>query len=170
MGGPSSELHLEPTSLRGRCSLKTTPSWKPHFGRAGRGSKMDPRRVNRLVERARRGEQGVGDGSPGSREAEGEGGEDFYIARSGSSIYSYHRRGRQTTCASALKKRRRKLGFLLLYLADCASYINGALHVTILVRFTPSHHVRGGIHTTTIRRELDLIRRDYLALNPHCSG
>jgi hypothetical protein len=26
---------------------------------------------------------GVGDSSPGSREAEGEGGEDFYIARSG---------------------------------------------------------------------------------------
>jgi hypothetical protein len=26
----------------------------------------------------------VGDGSPGSREAEGEGGEDFYIAQSGS--------------------------------------------------------------------------------------
>jgi hypothetical protein len=38
-----------------------------HFGRAGQGPKMDPRRVTRLVERT----------------AVGEGGEDFYIARSG---------------------------------------------------------------------------------------
>jgi hypothetical protein len=29
VGEPSSELHLEPISLRGRCSLDTTPSWEP---------------------------------------------------------------------------------------------------------------------------------------------
>jgi hypothetical protein len=39
-----------------------------HFGRAGRGPKTDPRRVSQLVERT----------------AVGEGGEGFYIARSGS--------------------------------------------------------------------------------------
>ena len=54
---------------------------------------MDPRRVTRLVERTAVGEGergwvskgvvGVGDSSPGSREAEGEGGEDFYMAQSG---------------------------------------------------------------------------------------
>jgi hypothetical protein len=53
---------------------------------------MDPCRVSRLVERTAVGEgerdgvKGVGDGSPGSREAEGEGSEGFYIARSGSKL------------------------------------------------------------------------------------
>ena len=51
---------------------------------------MDPRRVSRLVEQTAVGEgerdevsKGVtvGDGPPASREAEGEGGEDFYIER-----------------------------------------------------------------------------------------
>jgi hypothetical protein len=48
-----------------------------HFGRAGQVLKMDPRRVTRLVERTA-GERGwVGESSPGSREAVGEGGEDL---------------------------------------------------------------------------------------------
>jgi hypothetical protein len=57
-----------------------------HFGRAGQVLKMDPRRVTRLVERTAvgKGERGwVGESSPGSREAEGEGGEDFYMGQSG---------------------------------------------------------------------------------------
>jgi hypothetical protein len=48
------------------------------FGRAGQGPEMGPRRVSRLAKRT-----GVGEGSPGSRKAEGKGGEGFYIAQSG---------------------------------------------------------------------------------------
>jgi hypothetical protein len=75
-----------------QCNQGTTPSWEPHFGRAGQVPKIDPRRATRLVERTAvgKGERGwvskgsrVGDSSPGSREAEGEGGEGFYIAQSG---------------------------------------------------------------------------------------
>jgi hypothetical protein len=56
VGEPSSELHLEPTSLRGRCSLGNDTVVGAHFGRAGRGPKMDLRRVSRLVERTAVGE------------------------------------------------------------------------------------------------------------------
>jgi hypothetical protein len=50
-----------------------------HCGRVGQGPEMDPRRRGRLVERTAVGEGRVrvGDGSPGSREAEGEGSEGF---------------------------------------------------------------------------------------------
>jgi hypothetical protein len=54
-----------------------------HFGRAGQGSKTDPRRVSRLV-----GRTAVGEGWGARRltqlaQGGGEGGEGLYIARSG---------------------------------------------------------------------------------------
>jgi hypothetical protein len=65
-----------------------------HFGCLGLGAQNEPRRRQESISRADGGGLGwvsegeaaylgVGAGSPGSREATGEGGEGFYISRSG---------------------------------------------------------------------------------------
>jgi hypothetical protein len=81
VGESARRLSLESIYHPMHCNSETTPPWEPIAAALTRRPKWDPRTARRLVRRTVVGEQWVT--SPGSREAEGEGGEGFYIAQSG---------------------------------------------------------------------------------------
>jgi hypothetical protein len=53
-----SEPALDKMYLHVQCSPRATPSWEPHFGRAGQGPEMNPQKVSSLVKRMKVGKGG----------------------------------------------------------------------------------------------------------------
>jgi hypothetical protein len=64
-----------------RCNPETTPSWEPIAAALTRGQKWTRAAGVDWLSGRRWARARVGNSSPGSGEAEGEGGEDFYIGR-----------------------------------------------------------------------------------------